>query len=362
MADEVVKQEIRETKGTFDFKGVISNFDKEQDVDQKTKKGNSMRTLVFNVDTAEGHTHRMQLRAYQGEYVYYSKTTVDKDGNRKNEIQKVKWGDRAKFDTSEGGKFEGYSPIDRVSFHNGMVTDEDGKQKRNNVSMLTYDAIPEILKEFKVGDSVRIVGNIQIENYTLDNGNSGTAVRLIPTRIFHSTDEVDFKAENFEEVANFNQKILVDEVETTGNDEITVTGLIIGNRTMGRQDFIFRGNAYKFYKDLLNTMKNFKKYVCIELKGVLNNGAAKQEEQQFVEVKGIKVPLVQSRPTANSFVREFLTTAIVTGESAEAIDWGDTYTEENVQEFINSFIRAKEEFGETKTEAEAETSADDFAF
>ena len=37
MADEVVKQEIRATNGTFDFAGIISNLDKEQDYDQKTK-------------------------------------------------------------------------------------------------------------------------------------------------------------------------------------------------------------------------------------------------------------------------------------------------------------------------------------
>lgn len=360
MADEVVKQEIRATNGTFDFSGIISNLDKEQDVNQQTKKGNSMRTLVFNVDTAEGHSHRMQLRAYQGEFVYYSKTNVDKDGNRKTDIQKVKWGDREKFDTSKGGKFEGYLPIDRVAFHNGNEKDDSGKEKKRTSTMPTYDAIPEILKEFSVGDSVRIVGNIQIEDYTLANGNSGTAVRLIPTRIFHSSKEIDFKAEDFTEVANFNQKILVDEVEETGTKEITVTGIIIGNQRMGRQDFIFRDKAYDDYNQLLNTMKNFPKYVSIELKGILNNGAAKEEAPQFVEIKGIKVPLVQSRPAGNSFVREFLTTAIVTGESAEHIDWGDTYTEQNVQEFINNFIRAKDEYGEST--ATEETTADDFTF
>ena len=49
-----------------------------------------MRTLVFNIDTAEGHSHRMQLRAYQSEKVYFSKTEVDKDGNRKNDVKEVK--------------------------------------------------------------------------------------------------------------------------------------------------------------------------------------------------------------------------------------------------------------------------------
>ena len=118
MSEEAVKQEIPATRGTFEFRGIISNFDKNQEYESKTKKGNTMRTLVFSVDTAEGHTHRLQLRAYQAEKVYFSKTEVDKDGNRKNTIMDVKWNDRLKFNE------EGFSPIDRVRFHNGMKTDE----------------------------------------------------------------------------------------------------------------------------------------------------------------------------------------------------------------------------------------------
>lgn len=355
MAEDVVKQEISATRGTFEFRGVISNLDKNQEVDKKTQKGNAMRTLVFNVDTAEGHSHRMQLRAYQGENVYFSKTTVDKDGNKKNDVKQVKWNDRQKFD------MEGYSPIDRIAFHNGMETDENGKQTRKAVQVLTFDAIPEILNEFNVGDSVRITGNIQIEDYTMANGNSGTAVRLVPTRIHHTTEPIDFTKPDYQEFANFSQKLLVDEVEKTGTNEITVTGLIIGNQRMGRQDFIFRDDIVTTYGNLLQTMKNFPKYVCMEVKGVLNNGAAKEDVPQFVEIKGVKVPLVQSRPTGTGFLREFLVTSIVTGDDGSAIDWGDSYTDTNVQEFINNFVRAKKEFGNTAAAAD-NTTADDYLF
>lgn len=360
MAEEVAKQEINATRGTFEFRGIISNLDKNQDVDSTTKKGNAMRSLVFNIDTAEGHSHRLQLRAYQSEKVYFSKTEVDKDGNRKNDVKEVKWNDRLKFNK------EGYQPIDRVRFHNGMKTDDNGKEIRNNVSMLTFDAIPEILKEFNVGDSVRITGNIQIEDYTMQNGNSGTAVRLIPTTIYHTSDVIDFTKEDFSEVANFTQRILVDEVEKTGSDEVVVTGIVIGNQRMGRQDFIFRETALQKYVNLLKVMKSAKKYVAMTVKGILNNGAAKEEAtEEFVEVMGVKVPVVQARPTANSFVREFLVTDIVTGDSGDAIDNGIEYTEENVQQFIDQFIRARQEFGESTNTAKVEettSDADDFAF
>ena len=154
MSEAVAKQEINATKGTFEFRGIISNFDKNQEYESKTKKGNTMRTLVFNIDTAEGHSHRMQLRAYQSEKVYFSKTEVDKDGNRKNDVKEVKWNDRLKFN------MEGYQPIDRVRFHNGKKVDESGKESRNSVSMLTFDSIPEINETLG-----RAIGNTMLSQY-----------------------------------------------------------------------------------------------------------------------------------------------------------------------------------------------------
>lgn len=353
MAEEVAKQEIAVTRGTVDFVGVISNFDKEQNYEGKTRKGNSMRTLVFNIDTAEGHSHRLQLRAYQADKVYFSKTQVDKDGNRKIDVKEVEWKNREKFD------LEDYAPIDRVNFHYGMKKDEDGKESRNTVGILTYDAIPKILEEFKVGDSVRVVANLQIEDYTTQNGDSRTAVRLVPTRIFHTSEEVDFQKEDFAEVANFTQRILVDEIEKTGTDELTVTGLVIGNQRMGRQDFLFRDEAFKTYAGLLKIMKSKKKYVAMTVKGILNNGASKEAEPEFVEVMGVKIPVESTRPTGNSFVREFLVKTIVT-EGKDGVE-EDEYTEEDVQKFIDNFIRARQEFGE-KTSKEEATDAEDFVF
>lgn len=356
MAEAVAKQEINVTRGTFDFRGVISNLDKEQDVDSKTRKGNNMRTLVFNIDTAEGHSHRMQLRTYQTEKVYFSKTEVDKDGTRKTDIKEVKWNDRLKFDK------EGYQPIDRVSFHNGTEKDENGSEKRVTAHMLTYDAIPEILKEFQVGDSVHVRGNIQIEDYTTQNGNSGTAVRLVPTSIYHTSDDIDLTKEDYAEFANFTQRILIDEVEKTGTDEVTVTGIVIGNQRIGKQDFIFRGEKLKEYSGFLKVAKSHAKYIAVTLKGILNNSVSEQQEEEFIEVMGIKMRQVSSRPTGNSFVREFLVTDIVTEEGRDGIDEGIEYNEENVQAFIDQFIRARQEFGESTDKAEEKTDATDFDF
>ena len=359
MSEAVVKQEINATRGTFEFKGIISNFDKNQEVDSKTKKGNSMRSLVFNIDTAEGHSHRLQLRAYQAEKVYFSKTEVDKDGNRKNDIKEVKWNDRLKFN------MEGYQPIDKVSFHNGMTQDDKGNNKRVTSHTLTFDAIPEILNEFKVGDSVHVRGNIQIEDYTTQNGNKGTAVRLVPTNIYHTAEEIDFTKENFSEFANFTQRILVDEIETSGTNEATITGLIIGNQRMGRQDFIMKDEVYNDYSALLQVLKNKPKYPSMTIFGTLVNGASKAEtnEVEYIEFEGVKIPVKNNpmkRNSANNFVREFLITGIETKDDIPQIDFNE-YNEENVQKFINQFIRAKQEFGESTDIAET-TSADDFSF
>lgn len=357
MAEEVLKQEINATRGSFHIRGIITSLDKEQEIESKTSKGNTMRRIVFNVDTAEGHSHRMQLMAYQGEKVYFSCTKVDDKGNRTNIVEEVKWNDRQKFNK------EGFLPIDRVSFHCGMKKDDDGKESRATVSMLTFDAIPEILKEFSVGDSVNINGTLQIEEYTMQNGNTGKAVRMIPTRMFHTTEDVDFNADDFSEVANFTQVILMDEIEFTGTKEATITGLVIGNRRMGRQDFIYREDPavpdvkFSEYEDLLRVLKNEKKYVCAKVWGQMINGASKQEEEvEYIVIKGVRVPKKvnpMERRGGNGFIREFL----ITGIDLENLDF-ESYTEENVQQFIDTFIRAKEEFGESTSTS----SADDFAF
>jgi hypothetical protein len=360
MADEVAKQEINATRGTFEFVGIISNFDKNQEYEAQTSKGNSMRTLVFNLDTAEGHSHRLQLRAYQAEKVYFSKTEVDKDGNRKNDIKEVKWNDRLKFN------MEGYQPIDRVSFHKGMTKDDKGNEKRATVHKLTYDAIPEVLEEFKVGDSVHVRGNIQIEDYTTRNGNTGTAVRLVPTSIFHTGEEVDFTSEKFAEKANFTQKIIIDEVEKSGTNEATITAIIIGNQRMGRQDFIMRDDVYTQYASLLQVIKSAKKYVSMTVFGSLVNGAVKEQEasEEFVEVMGVKVPVKSNpmqRQTGGNFVREFVINGIETKEGIPQVDNGTEYTEENVQQFIDQFIRPRQEFGESTNTVE-KADAEDFVF
>ena len=51
---------------------------------------------------------------------------------------------------------------------------------------------------------------------------------------------------------------------------------------------------------------------------------------------------------------------IETKDDIPQIDFNE-YNEENVQKFINQFIRAKQEFGESTDIAET-TSADDFSF
>lgn len=361
MANENAKQAISETRGSFNFVGIISNLDKNQQSEKTTSKGNAMRELVFNLSTAEGHTHRMQIRAYQQENTYFVKN-FEENGERKRDIKQVKWADRKKFQGSKDG--EGYFPIDLMRYHFGKVI-ENGKEISSTKTNLTFDAIPELLEEFNTGDSVRVIGNIQIEDYTLSNGNTGTAVRLIPHTIYHTSEPVDFTKEDFKEYANFNQKILFDEVEKTGTNEATVTGIVIGNQRIGKQDFIFRGDAYEIYQPFLESIGSLKKYVAAEVQGILANTVETEDDgDNFIVLKGgARVPRITKRPAAKSFIREFLVTGILTGEDGEAVDY-DSYNEENVQEFIDGFVRARQEFGKTtkEKEEEAEKIGEDFSF
>ena len=334
MAEEAEKVTLKQTRSTFAFKGRITNFDETKPIEGKTSKGNPMRTLIFNIETAEGHIHKMQLRAYQRDKVYFSKFNKD-NKDKKSDIQEVKWEDRFTLDKE-------YLPMDRVTYHKG----KDDKGKEVSVTALTFDAIPDIAQEFKVGDIVRVVGNIEIKEFEGRDGNMSNYVTLIPTRIFHSSD-LDFESEKFQECANFTSQFLIESAEKTGTKELTVTGISIGNRVIGRQDYIFRDKAYDAYEAFIRDEANHK-YTAIIANGILVNATeAEDKKEEYITTRtGKKIPKI-SRTTVKSFVREFVVSEVVSEDGF--IDY-DTYTEDNVQEFINDCIRARQEFGKSTTD------------
>lgn len=351
------KQEIPAMRGSFAIRGIVTSFDKVESFEKKTKNGKNMRRIEFDVTSNEGNVHRMRLQAFTSDKVYFSGRVKKDNGEDEQVTKEVLWNDRLKF------KEEGLLPIDRVSFGLEKETDpESGKEKNKIETMLTYDAIEKIYELLNVGESVYLRGNIQVEEYTTQSGEKRNATRFVPTQIYLTQEPIDFNAEDFKEQAVFELNAIAEEIEESGSEEFTITGLVIGNQRIGRQTLVFRNDpslpeTFKLetWANPLRSFKRAKKYIAATFVGNIINAANKVETEETAEVDEWGIPVsFQSplrRPTTNGHRREFLCTGIVSG----TID-NETYTEETVDKFIAQFIKPKDEFGEV------DSNADDFAF
>lgn len=350
------KQEIPAMRGMFEIRGIVTTFDKVEGFTHKTKKGKEMRRIRFSVASSEGNIHSLQLQAFQSENVYFSGKEKQEDGSEKTVIEQVAWNDRLKY------KKEGFSPIDRVSYGLQKVVNPDTNKEENKKEMkLTYDAIEDIYNLLEVGASVYVRGNIQVEEYTAQNGEKRNTTRLIPTQISLTQNPIDFHAETFKETASFELCVIAEDIEFSGTEEATITGLFIGNQRMGRQTLVVRNdesladNEHFDLSNLLDGLRNVKAskpYVALTFVGNMINAANHEvEEPETVSNPfGFKNTPSPLRKTSSGFRREFLCSGVV----EELIDV-DTYTPENVDAFIAQFITPKNEFAET-------APADDFAF
>lgn len=350
------KQEIPAMRGTFAIRGIVTTFDKVEGFVQKTKTGKEMRRIRFSVTSSEGNIHSLQLQAFQSENVYFSGREKQEDGTEKIVTEQVAWNNRLKY------KKEGFLPIDRVSYGLKKVVNPDTNKEENERHIkLTYDAIEDIYNSLEVGMSVYVRGNIQVEEYTAQNGEKRNTTRLIPNQISLTGSPIDFNAEDFKEQAVFELGVIAEDIEFSGTEEATITGLFIGNQRLGRQTLVVRND--ECFKDdpefdltnLLNglrSVKAYKPYVYVTFVGNMVNAANHEVAEPEVTTnpfgfKNTKSPL---RPTGSGFRREFLCKGVIDS----LIDM-DTYTTENVDQFIAQFIAPKDEFADA-------APADDFAF
>lgn len=350
------KQEIPAMRGTFAIRGIVTTFDKVEGFVQKTKTGKEMRRIRFSITSSEGNIHSLQLQAFQSENVYFSGREKQEDGTEKIVTEQVAWNNRLKY------KKEGFLPIDRVSYGLKKVVNPDTNKEENERHIkLTYDAIEDIYNSLEVGMSVYVRGNIQVEEYTAQNGEKRNTTRLIPNQISLTGSPIDFNAEDFKEQAVFELGVIAEDIEFSGTEEATITGLFIGNQRLGRQTLVVRND--ECFKDdpefdltnLLNglrSVKAYKPYVYVTFVGNMVNAANHEVAEPEVTTnpfgfKNTKSPL---RPTGSGFRREFLCKGVIDS----LIDM-DTYTPENVDQFIAQFIAPKDEFADA-------APADDFAF
>ena len=251
--------------------------------------------------------------------------------------QKVAWKDRKK---SPGKDY-------RLIGVN-ISTDKDEEGKNVNEMFTEYDAVEWLKDNLEDDTSVFIKGNLQFSSYTDRNGQTRKKVELIPTQISYTQKPVDFDAEDYKEMCEFENTIVFQSIdqETDENDKKTgrfiLTGYSIGYNSVESVSFILKEDCAKLAGNLKKRMKPgyaIKTYGRVEV--VTDISTVEDDSDGWGDTSPMQ--------RINSPVRREY---IVYRAEPSSID-EESYSEDDIVEAIrkiNAAKKATENFGEKVTE------------
>lgn len=253
------------TRGYAKFKGEITRLKEESIKDDYAN--DRCKKISFSVKTSETNEIPVTLFGYKGDNVLFSPKT--KKGEKRDLIE-VPWEDR------------NTPPEDGARLFMGVQLKGEGDKEVQTFT--TYDAIDKIAAKFKNGDKVFIQAQTNPQQYDGQDGSKITRMDYEIQKIFVAKEEIDFEAEGFEEMSNFQQKgvYLGSEVvkdEETGEQALNIDLRIITNKDGTYIDFVYplplRTDGLK--KLAKNIKKRVKPFHLIELTGNVRNEAVVEE-------------------------------------------------------------------------------------
>lgn len=314
--------DLPETKGQFQVRGIVSGTDKDNFYKELTIKNNKpMRMVNFGLQFDKEVTMYAGFNGMEQDNVYFSATEKTEDGKSKTIVEKVPWKDRFTF------KKEGFRPIG-VNIGVKKILDEKGKKVNDKKVLSQYDACKEVGDNLQDGESVFVKGNITYSTY--ENKHQ---TRFEPNQI-SLCKPVDFEAEDFQKMANFQQKIIF--VGITPNEDKTkfsVAAKIVTYKTIEDAEFVILNPALA-----MQFKKALKPYSAIDVWGDIS--VEKHiEETEVTDVWGAQNEMKRaSAPTTRELV--------ITGADPNSIE-KEVYSESAIDaaiEKIKASKQTKEEF------------------
>lgn len=321
---------IPQTKGTFQFRGVVTGTEKESFYkDTLTKTQKPFRRVNFGLKTYKDATVYVELTGMERDEVFFSKT-VTENNQRKTDVQRVSWRDRFKFNK------EGYRMIG-VNVGVRKKLDEKGNEVNDKKTLVEYDAIQEIADNLKDDQSVFVKGNIDYSHYSTNDGGVKRATKFIPTQISLCKD-IDFDVEGFEPMADFTQTIVFDSIkqDETDKSKFLVSAKIVNYNSVEEAEFVIVDkNLASIFK------KNLNSYNSIKVWGnVVVEKDTTEEEVSDGWGSSNKMDKVNA-PTERKL--------IITGADPNTLD-KDTYSEEIIEQAITKVKandKAQQDFGDS---------------
>lgn len=248
---------LPQTKGTFQFRGVVLGTSKENFYKEtKTKTNKPFRALTFGLQVAKDSVLYLSLNGMVQDQVYYSKSEKDKDGKRKTETKAIPWAERYKFNGKDWRL---------IGMNIGLekTVDEKGNEVNDKQYLVPFDACEYISNHLKDGQSVFVNGHIEYSHFTNQNGEISRSVKYIPDQI-SLCKQIDFDDEKYEVKNSFTQMIAFNGIEKM-DDNFVVSAKIVNYSTIEDADFVIE-NKPEFSKFAKN-LRSLKPYTLIEIYG-----------------------------------------------------------------------------------------------
>ena len=248
MAKERV-HELKQTANSFQLRGIVSGMKSQKAYRSGvTQNGGNWNAIEFGVKIAENKSVFVKLNGFPRSEVFYYKKG---ENGAKGTTQKVAWKDRHK---SPGADY-------RLIGVN-ISTDKDENGKNLNRTFTEYDAVEWIHDNLKDGDSVFIKGTMEFSSYTDRNGQTRKKVDFVPTQISYTQKPVDFNADDYTEMAEFENMLVFKSIDKEEGEDgkptgrYTLTGYSVGYNNIENVSFVIDADHAKLAGNLKKAMKS----------------------------------------------------------------------------------------------------------
>ncbi len=327
---------INETKGSFKLIGKVTRIDKdnaykEERMDKPNTKNHDRlyRSLRFGIKTSEGNEITVGSFDYEPEEVFLwnSKKREEDESYKGEKIPFGTWEQR-----EEELREQGYAVLQsRV----GLTYGEDGKLETKGLPR--YVASLEIYENLNNGDSVVVEGTIRYTKFKNRNDQIVEQKNYTIEKLFKIKD-VDFEAEDFEEVSYFEQQMIYVDADIDKTEgKAYVTGRIVdysGNFEDTQFIVDFTDGEGGYDKDMVKLADSFKKRIkfgdVVDVYGdTINRVVIEEKEEDDNEEDDLIASLGgKSKPkhAQNYSSRSYITEMRING--INALDQG-VYTEDD---------------------------------
>lgn len=219
--------------------------------------------------------------------------------------------------------------------------------KRNSVSLPKgfviikpdWDRLDEIREQFDEGDDVLVTGYIQYSEY-----NDKPQQRFIIKNMRSTSKEIDFDAEDFEEVNEFTQELTVTDVTFDKSEgKIFLTAYIIQDRGKNNLPDI-QTAVFVIYpekdKAFAKLVSGFKFGDTLKVQGIINSKIIKEEIEQkdgWGKVNTVITKTIKELELTGGFSETY------EKKKYKESDFDEVFTKKSEEKEINTFAQDEEE-------------------